>query len=221
MKTPSAQIAEEMTSAPWSAQPWLGSTTVSVLNELNEQSLELLAEEAAVQGRDSPHPLLRDLLPLWRRLDAAATKRAAGCPYLLLDTGFGDPGHWLGAQGQQVLEGQKGPANAFFTLSRAPLLMRTVLTYGWHLAQNRPSAARLLLAMSPQCVSLMRGYSLTQVAELAEQHPAWLQPRWPLRVRIWREFLTAALAGEGPPLQHARLRGLQILAADARALPAG
>jgi hypothetical protein len=221
MKTQSTRIAEEMTSAPWSAQPWLGGTTVSVLTELNEQSLGLMADEAALQGRDSPHPLLRDLLPLWRRLDAAALKRAAECPYLLVDTGFGDPSRWLWAQGQEVLERPKGAANQFFTLARAPLLMRTVLTYGWHLAQNRQSAARLLLAMSAQCASLMRGYSLTQVAEVAERHPAWLQPRWPLRVRIWREFLTAALEGDGAPLQQARLRGLQILAADARALPPG
>jgi hypothetical protein len=99
--------------------------------------------------------------------------------------------------------------------------MRTVLTYGWHLAQNRPSAARLLLAMSPQCVNLLRGYSLMQLSELAEAHPTWLQPRWSQRVRIWREFLMAAMAGEDLPLQHAHLRGLQILAADARVAAAG
>jgi hypothetical protein len=219
MKTQSARIAEEMTSAPWSAQPWLGSTTVSVLGELNEQCLGLMAEEAAAQGRTSPHPLLRELAPLWTSLDADAMKRAAQCPYLLVDTGFADPGRWLWARGEQVLERAQAPATPFFTLPRAMLFMRTVLMYGWHLAQNRPSAARLLLAMSPQCAALMKGYSLTQVGDLAEQYPAWLQPRWPLRVRIWREFLTAALQGEGRPLQQARLRGLQILAADARALP--
>jgi hypothetical protein len=116
-----------------------------------------------------------------------------------------------------VLERERGPSVPFFTLPGARVLMRTVLTYGWHLVQNRQSAARLLLGMSPQCMALVRECTLTQVGDLADKHPAWLQPRWPNQVRIWREFLSAALAGEGPSLQHARLRGLQILAADARA----
>jgi hypothetical protein len=71
--------------------------------------------------------------------------------------------------------------------------------------------------MSPPCVNLVRGYTLIEVSELAGKHPAWLQPRWPSHVRIWRELLSAAVAGEGRSLQQARLRGLQILAADARA----
>jgi hypothetical protein len=220
MKTQSMRSAPEMTSAPWAGQPWLGSTALGVLAELNEQCLALLAEEAA-EHPDSAHPLLRELAALWSRLDATAMKRAAACPYLLIDTGFGDPARWPWVQGPQVLERQRGPVVRFFTTARASILMRTALTYGWHLAQNRPSAARLLLAMSPQCVNLLRGYTLTQLIELADEHPAWLQPRWPQRVRIWREFLTAAVAGEGPPLQHAHLRGLQILAADARSAAMG
>ncbi|HSY07218.1 MAG TPA: hypothetical protein VK820_01620 [Steroidobacteraceae bacterium] len=220
MKTRGMPVAEEMAGPSWSAQPWLGGATLNVLAELNEQSLSLLAEEAA-QPATSPHPLLRDLAPLWSKLDAPALKRAAACPYLLLDTGFADPQRWLWVQGAQVLERERGPVVPFFTSPRARILLRTVLTYGWHLVQNRQSAARLLLGMSPQCVSLVRACTLIQVADLAETHPAWLQPRWPQQVRIWREFLSAAVAGEGPSLQQARLRGLQILAADARAAGGG
>ena len=217
MKTEIIPIVEEMAGPPWSAQPWLGGATLSVLAELNEQCLSLLVEEAAVQNPASAQPLLRDLGQLWSKLDAKALKRAAACPYLLMDTGFADPQRWLWAQGQQVLERERGPTVPFFTVPRAAVLMRTVLTYGWHLAQNRQSAARLLLGMSPQCVNLVRACTLIQVGELAGKHPAWLQPRWPQHVRIWREFLSAALTGEGRSLQEARLRGLQILAADARA----
>lgn len=206
---------EDVAGPPWAAQPWLGTVTLNVLAELNEQCLSLMAEEAA-QNPTSGQPLLRDLAHLWSKLDAPAVKRAAACPYLLMDTGFADPQRWLWAQGQHVLERERGPTVPFFTVPRAGALMRTVLTYGWHLAQNRQSAARLLLGMSPECVNLVRDYSLIEVSELAGKHPAWLQPRWPNHVRIWREFLSAAVAGEGRSLQQARLRGLQILAADAR-----
>jgi hypothetical protein len=216
MKTESIPVVEEMAGPPWSAQPWLGGDTLRVLAELNEQCLSLLVEEAAAHDPAHSHPLLCDLAQLWSKLDAEALKRAAACPYLLLDAGFADPQRWIGAPGQQVLERERGPSVPFFSVARAGAVMRSVLTYGWHLAENRQSAARLLLGMSPQCVSLVRACTLTQLSELAEQHPAWLQPRWPNRVRIWRELLTAAAAGEGPSLQQARLRGLQILAADAR-----
>jgi hypothetical protein len=221
MKTEIIPVVEEMSGPPWSAQPWLGSAALSVLAELNEQCLGLLVEEAATQSSGLAHPLLRDLAQLWAKLDGKALKRAAACPYLLMDAGFADPQRWMWMHGHQVLERERGPTVPFFTVAHAATVMRTLLTYGWHLAQNRQSAARLLLGMSPQCVDLVRACSLSEVGELAGRHPAWMQPRWPYHVRIWREFLTAAIAGEGQPLQRARLRGLQILAADARSVGGG
>jgi hypothetical protein len=216
MKTKRIPAVEEMLEASWSAQPWVGATTLSVLTELNEQCLSLLVEEAA-QASAASQPLLYELAQLWPKLDPQALKRAAACPYLLVDTGFADPQRWLWVKGAQVLELERGPATPFFTLPRARALLRTVLTYGWHLVQSRQSAARILLGMAPQCVNLVRDCTLTQIGDLADEHPAWLQPRWPRHVRIWREFLSAAVTGEGPSLQRARMRGLQILAADARA----
>ena len=216
MKAANIPVLEEMAGAAWSAQPWLGGTTLSVLAEINEQSLSLLAEQASQQS-DAVHPLLLELAQLWLKLDAAALKRAAACPYLLMDVGFADPQRWMWAHGQQILERERGPTVPFFTVPRTTALMRTILTYGWHLAQSRQSAARLLLGMSPSCAHLVSACTLTRIGELAGEHTAWLHPRWPQRVRVWREFLDAALAGEEFALQRARLRGLQILAADARA----
>ena len=220
MKTVNIAI-DKLVGPSWSAQQWLGGETLSALAELNEQSLLLLAAQAAAEEPAHKHPLLGELAELWSKLDPDTLKRAAGCPYLLLDAGFADPSRWLWARGHQVLERERGPTVPFFSVPRTAVVMRTVLTYGWHLAQSQPAAARLLLGMSAACVKLVRDCTLGQVAELADKHPAWLQPRWPQRVRIWRELLTAAADGEGPALQQARLRGLQILAADARAAGGG
>jgi hypothetical protein len=210
-------MEETLAGPSWSAQPWLGRETLSALAALNEQSLILLAEQAAARDPVCTQPLVLELAQLWPKLDVGALKRAAACPYLLLDTGFADPSRWLWAHGHQVLERERGPTVPFFTVPRASVVMRKVLTYGWHLAQSRESAARLLLGMAAPCVKLVGSLTLSQLDDLAEKHPAWLQPRWPKRVRIWRELLLAATAGEGGPLQQARMRGLQILAADARA----
>jgi hypothetical protein len=122
----------------------------------------------------------------------------------------------LWAHGHQVLERERGPTVPFFSLPRASVVMRKVLTYGWHL-QSRESAARLPLGMAAPCVKLVGSLTLSQLDDFAEKHPAWLKPFWLQRVFIWSELLLAATAGEGPSLQRARLHGLQVLAADARA----
>jgi hypothetical protein len=217
MKNEAFGVAESSAEPSWSGQPWLGGDTLSALAALKEESLSLLVEQAAARERAGTQPLLRDLAELWSKLDAHALKRAAACPYLLLDAGFAEPSRWRWAHGHLVLERERGPIVPFFTVPRAAAVMRKVLTYGWHLAQSRPSAARVLLGMSAPCVHLVGSCTLSQLDDLAEKHPAWLQPRWPQHVKLWRELLSAATAGEGSSLQQVRLRGLQILAADARA----
>jgi hypothetical protein len=59
------------------------------------------------------------------------------------------------------------------------------------------------------------------MTDLAESNPHWLQPRWPRHLRMWRELLCGAIEGEGYTLEQARMRGVQLLAAEARssALP--
>ena len=97
---------------------------------------------------------------------------------------------------------------------------RLVFTYAWHLARSQSAAARLLLGMSAPCAALIGHHSLRQIHALAETHQAWLKPRWPARVQVWRELLLAAASGEAPVLERARLHGLTLLAADARGSPA-
>jgi len=58
----------EMSGLAWSAQPWLGGETLSVLAELNEQCLSLLIEQAAVRESQRVQPLLRDLAGCGRSL---------------------------------------------------------------------------------------------------------------------------------------------------------
>jgi hypothetical protein len=104
----------------------------------------------------------------------------------------------------------------FFTPNRTIDIRRQILTYAWHLARSQGSAARLLLGMSGQCAELIAACTLRQVTEIAANHPDWLQPRWPGHVRVWRELLTTAISGETAALEKARMRGLQLLAAEAR-----
>ncbi|HKZ72749.1 MAG TPA: hypothetical protein VJ011_01725 [Steroidobacteraceae bacterium] len=197
------------------ARTWLHGETLDSLTELNEQCLELLAEHAR-QAQAGGQPLLLELRELWVALDVAARQRAAVCPYLIVDAGFGDPRNWAWP-GHSIHEAPAPAAAPFFSGARATMVLRLALTYGWHLARSRPSAARLLLGMSPVCAERISACTLRQIGTLAEQHLHWLQPRWPGRLAVWRELLVTALAGDGPALERARMRGLQLLAAEARA----
>lgn len=197
---------------------WLRPETLDSLVELNELCLALLAEQAAARGA-SASLLLRQVAELWRVLDAAARRRAAACPYLLLDAGFADPRRWRPAPAPQVGDAARGDYAAFFTVPAAAEVARLVFTYAWHLARSQPAAARLLLGMPAPSAALIGHYTLRQVQALAESRQEWLKPRWPARVLVWRELLLAAASGEGAALERVRLRGLTLLAAEARQLP--
>jgi len=194
---------------------WLRAGTLDTLTELNELCLALLAEQAAVRG--SAASALLPIAELWRDLDGAARQRAASCPYLLLDAGFADPDRWRApAAPPQVGDGGTARYACYFTVPAAAGVARLVFIYAWHLARSQAAAARLLLGMPAPSAALISQYTLRQIQTLSENHPEWLRPRWPARVQVWRELLLAADSGDPALLERARLRGLTLLAAEAR-----
>lgn len=191
--------------------------TLEALTELNEQCLELLVEEATLP-QAARFPLLHSLGELWARLDAPARQRAARCPYLIVDAGFADLRLWEWVGHRGIHDAPAPAAPAFFRGPRASAVLRLVLTYGWHLARSRPSAGRLLLGMPAPCAERIGACTLRQIESVSDRHSEWLQPRWPTRLAAWRELLQTAMEGEGAALDRARMRGLQLLAAEARAM---
>jgi hypothetical protein len=69
------------------------SELLNSLAELNAQCLELLSEQALTLPAQA-NLFLHNVSEMWRSLDAQARRRVASCPYLLIDAGFSDPGHW-------------------------------------------------------------------------------------------------------------------------------
>jgi hypothetical protein len=197
------------------AAAWLRTETLDSLLELNELGLALLAEQAAVRGAADGLPLSA-AGELWRALEPAARRRAAACPYLLLDTGFADPQRWRRVAAWQVGDAARGSYAAFFSVPGAIELHRLVLTYAWHLVRTEGAAARLLLGMPAPCAQLIAQCSLRQMHVLAEAHPEWLRPRWAAREQLWQELLAAAAAGEAGAIEQAHMRGLTLLAAELR-----
>lgn len=193
---------------------WLRAETLASLSELNEECLELIAQQA----RATPaHALLTEIARRWGALDAPARQRAAGCLYLLVDAGFADPQHWRTCDARQVSDAAGDDYAPFFTVPAASQVAQAVFTFAWHLARCQSVAARLLLGMPAACVAQLAQHTLGQVRTLALRYPQWLKPRWVSQASMWREFLWAAGSGEAAPLERARLRGQTLLAAEARA----
>jgi hypothetical protein len=200
---------------PPAAAAWLGATTLDSLTELNEIALALLAEQAVAPG--VPGPLLREVAAAWGGLDAEARRRAAACPYLLLDAGFADRERW-----RPPAAGESGRSfgAAFFSVPGTVEVARLTLIFAWHLARAQSIAARVLLGVPPACVALIAALTLRQIHALAERHPHWLRPRWPSRREWWRALLAAAASGEPRALERVRLHGLTLLATGVRAVAA-
>jgi hypothetical protein len=214
------ELASAETRHPvWVAQSWLRAESLAGLAELNEQCLELLCDQAAsaVAGRPRP-PLIAQLEPLWRSLDALGRRRAAHCPFLLLDAGLGRPSQrpWAGEPAVRDRDWNPLPS-PFFTVARTVSVTRLVLAYAWHLVHSERAAARLFLGISPACAGRLAACTLRQVMQLAENDPRLLKPRWPHRVQVWRELLGAAAGADPLGMEQSRMRGLQLLAAEARA----
>ncbi|MGH8258960.1 MAG: hypothetical protein ACREUG_04650 [Steroidobacteraceae bacterium] len=200
----------------WVPLSWLQADALEALAELNEQCLELLCEQAVARTARPRPPLLRDLEALWYSLDTGARRRAARCPFLLADAGFSRVARrpWQYDHGIRDRDGFESPA-AFFTVPRTVSVTRLVLAYAWHLVRSEPVAGRLFLGLTVQGAELIAARSLRQVIQLAEGEPGLLRPRWADRLQVWRDLLTAAKGGEPAALERFRMRGLQLLAADA------
>jgi hypothetical protein len=198
-------------------RPWPCADTLKSLAELNEQCLQLLSEQAQLQGAPAP-PMFRELVDLWSQLDITSRRRAAACPYLLIDAGFCDPYRWRWVGGHRVGEREPAGYGAFFTTPGTVEVAHQVFTNAWYIARTQPVGAPLYLGMPPYCVGLLRSCSMRQVTELANQHSGWLRPRWAGRTKLWRELLESAISGEALSLEMARMHGVQLLAMELKAL---
>jgi hypothetical protein len=198
-------------------QAWSRTEAIRTLAELNEQCLELLSEQAMLRAPNAP-PIYRELLDLWGRLDVVARRRAAACPFLLVDAGFADPYRWRWVGTNRVGDREPLTYTAFFSGNGAIKVAHQVFTNAWYIARTQPAGAPLFLGMPPHCASLLRACTMRQITELANQHAGWLRPRWAGRTRIWKELLIAALSSDGVALEMARLHGVQLLAMELRAL---
>ena len=200
--------------ANWEAG-WPCAEALQSLWELNEQCLELLIEQSGSDCAIAP-PLLGELHQLWSRLEATARRRAARCPYLLVDAGFA-ASQWDWHSMLQVADSAAPPRQKpFFTVPRVNSVAQQIYSVAWYLTRAHPAAVSLFLGMSAPCANVIRESTMRQIAQLAERDGAWIRPRWSSTPRLWRTMLEAAIGNDALALEKAQLQGVQLLATELR-----
>ena len=198
----------------WERPAWLDRSTLDSVHELNEQALELMRVQFL--GGSEQSAFTAAVGQRLIGLDATTLQRAAGCGVLLVDAAFADGRFWLDSVVGAVNDRQRRVPAPFFTVDGTVTMVRQVLMQAWHLARSQPTAGRLLLGLSEINLGVIGGCTLNRLTRLADASAPWLRPRWESRPKIWRDLLQLAATGSPESMERMRMRGLQLLAADAR-----
>ncbi len=88
------------------------------------------------------------------------------------------------------------------------------LFFAWHLAQQQPRHARLLLGMSEDCAAIVARLELWQCRQIAQTQRRLLSPRWRHHPYFWPDLLRYGNNGDHQDFKFACLLGSQLMAQD-------
>lgn len=200
------------------AWKWTGAEALELVHELNEHCLEMLeklaerpTEEIRVDGAFEIVRLHRDL---WRRLDKNARRRAARCPFLLVNVKFQNETWWRSAKDDCSEPHKDADTASFFPAKTARELMGETLMLAWLTARSDPRTATLLLGLAPTVAEIIASLRPRDIRRIVAQHSRQLRPRWEASPRFWQQLLVAAKGGNDSSLIDVHLNGLQLLGAE-------
>lgn len=148
---------------------------------------------------------------LWTGLDTPSRKRAARCPFLLVDARFQNEAWWHWAKTSRPHIGKDASSLIPLPASIAKDLMYETLVLAWHTARSDSRAASVLLAMSPKVAATLARLGLQDIHHIAAHHSHYLRPRWEDLPLFWRHLLIAARSDDNVALHEVHLHGLQLL----------
>ena len=182
--------------------------------EMNLRGLRVL-RDALLEGRGLEIPAAAKLRERWLALDDAALQRVADAPFLLFELSLDAA---LAAQRASRLAVGDDPRRAKLWCARAQgrAFARLLCHFAWQTSRTAPSAAVLLLGVSPAGGAALRSLGLQQLDAFTEIAGDWLTLRWGDEPQRWAGRLAAAATGDPDRLWRDTLHGLQRLAVLAR-----
>ena len=92
--------------------------------------------------------------------------------------------------------------------------MECALFFAWHLAQQQPHQARLLLGMSEDCMAIVTHLDLWQCRQIAQTQLKLLSLRWRHHPYFWADLLRYGQSGDQQHFKFAQLLGSQLMAQE-------
>lgn len=182
--------------------------------EMNLRGLRVV-REALTDGRSSGLAAVDALRSDWLALDEAALARVAEAPFLLFElsidaalTAHRSPSWAVSDDPHRVISWCARPAGRAFA--------RLLCHFCWQTCRTAPTAASLLLGISPAGCAAFRTLTLPNLDAFTEVAGHWLALRWGDEPRHWTGRLKAAGRTDPAALWQDTLHGLQRLAAVAR-----
>lgn len=191
---------------------WRGSRILDAVCQINEHLVNALSELA--HHESASVGLVRENADLLRCFDAAACRRAASIPVLLVDLHFHDDDWWRHTV--RANSGyQFGARRSFsFPAGHAEELTRESLIVAWDSVQHARECAGLLFGMSSKVAGLLAELTPRQLSRVAESSSHELRIRWQTTPAFWRRLLIAGQGGSADDLSEVRLLGLQLLGGE-------
>jgi hypothetical protein len=190
---------------------WRGARILEAVFQINEHLVsalvEMASDESASAGVASQHSAAL------RQFDAAACKRAARIPVLLVDLHFGDDEWWeyivqVGFTARKPDHSMRLPA------IHAAELTREALITAWLAVQHARECASLLFGMSAGVVDRLAAVTPRQLSRISERSSHELSIRWQSNREFWRKLLHAGRSGIAHDISEVHLLGLQLLGGD-------
>jgi hypothetical protein len=212
-------MASDATASPGSlpAWKWTGAQTLEFVYALNERCLQVLGkrvtEEDCVFPECDKVELMTGRKKLWLDLNDAALRRAAKCPFLLIDMRFQNEMWWREVGNGSDSYGDNSGLNVFPTESARELSAET-LTLAWHTARLDARIATQVLGLSPRVVAIIASFGPREVQRISTRHAHHLRPRWGSDAAFWEQLLRTAVDDNAASLSEFHLHGLQLLGGD-------
>jgi len=184
---------------------------VAELARLNRDYLGLLAGNTD----DSVPPLAPAVLHGLRSASAAALDAMAACSYALFVL---DAPPFAPADPSQLAYVQDPVAERYGTVAPDggawPAFTMAALSFAWLLSRQSPLSARIMLGFSATATTAVAAMDPWTMRRTAIRQTQPLQPRWSRNPCFWPDLLRSADTPDLLRLDLARLRGVQLLAAD-------
>ncbi|GFE87287.1 hypothetical protein GCM10011488_22410 [Steroidobacter agaridevorans] len=188
---------------------WKGQQALARVHALNERCLELLTQSA--RGDQQSPAFVHQSRGLWRGLNAAARKRAAQMPFILMDVHFREAQWWRGAQSSRSSQRSLLTPEMVFKGKLAAELMRETLMLAWNTVSMDRRVACLLFGMAPAVSRIIADYGPQDVERIAARYRAHLLPRWHDFPAYWNNLLMAARDNDEAALEESRLHGVLMI----------